>query len=79
MGAGIIGQHLLRLLRALGSKARVVVVARYRFQEELALAGGANVVMSNPSRTLLGEAVGARFGAHHPRGRQPGGRRRPVL
>jgi threonine dehydrogenase-like Zn-dependent dehydrogenase len=36
-------------------------VARYRFQEELALAGGANVIMSNPSRTLLGDAVGARL------------------
>jgi erythritol/L-threitol dehydrogenase len=61
LGAGIIGQHLLRLLRALGSKARLVMVARYRFQEELALAGGADVVMANPSRTLLGEAVGARL------------------
>jgi threonine dehydrogenase-like Zn-dependent dehydrogenase len=61
MGAGIIGQHLIRLLRALGSEARVVAVARYRFQEELALEGGADVVMSNPSRTLLGEAVGARL------------------
>ena len=58
-GAGIIGQHLLRLLRALGSKARVVMVARYRFQEELALEGGADVVMSSPSRALLGAAVGA--------------------
>jgi erythritol/L-threitol dehydrogenase len=58
-GAGIIGQHLLRLLRALGSKARVVMVARYRFQEELALEGGADVIMSHPSRALLGEAVGA--------------------
>ena len=60
-GAGIIGQHLIRLLRALGSTARVVMVARYRFQEELAIEGGANVVMSNPSRTLLGDAVGARL------------------
>jgi threonine dehydrogenase-like Zn-dependent dehydrogenase len=60
-GAGIIGQHLIRLLRALGSAARVVMVARYRFQEELALEGGADVVMSNPSRTLLGETVGARL------------------
>jgi threonine dehydrogenase-like Zn-dependent dehydrogenase len=60
-GAGIIGQHLIRLLRALGSQTRVVAVARYRFQEELALEGGANVVMSSPSRTLLGEAVGARW------------------
>jgi erythritol/L-threitol dehydrogenase len=58
-GAGIIGQHLLRGLRALGSKARVVMVARYRFQEELAIEGGADVIMSSPSRTLLGEAVGA--------------------
>ena len=58
-GAGIIGQHLLRLLRALGSKARVVMVARYRFQEELALEGDADVILSNPSRALLGEAVGA--------------------
>jgi erythritol/L-threitol dehydrogenase len=61
MGAGIIGQHLLRLLRALGSQARVVMVARYRFQAELALEGGADVIMSHPSRTLLGEAVGARL------------------
>ena len=60
-GAGIIGQHLLRLLRALGSAARVVAVARYHFQEELAIEGGADVVMSSPSRTLLGEAVGARL------------------
>lgn len=61
LGAGIIGQHLIRLLRALGSKARVVMVARYPFQEELALAGGADVVMSHPSRALLGDAVGARL------------------
>jgi threonine dehydrogenase-like Zn-dependent dehydrogenase len=60
-GAGIIGQHLLRGLRALGSKARVVMVARYRFQEELAIEGGADVIMSSPSRTLLGEAVGAKL------------------
>jgi threonine dehydrogenase-like Zn-dependent dehydrogenase len=61
LGAGIIGQHLIRLLRALGSEARVVAVARYRFQEELALEGGADLVMSNPSRALLGEAVGAQL------------------
>jgi threonine dehydrogenase-like Zn-dependent dehydrogenase len=60
-GAGIIGQHLIRLLRALGSQARVVAVARYRFQEELALEGGADVIMSSPSRGLLGGAVGARL------------------
>jgi threonine dehydrogenase-like Zn-dependent dehydrogenase len=60
-GAGIIGQHLVRLLRALDSGARVTMVARYPFQAELARAGGADVVMSNPGRTQLGEAVGARL------------------
>ena len=60
-GAGIIGQHLIRLLRALGSAARVVMVARYRFQEELAIAGGRRYRHVHPSRALLGEAVGARL------------------
>jgi threonine dehydrogenase-like Zn-dependent dehydrogenase len=60
-GAGIIGQQLLRALRALGSAARVVMVARHPFQGELARAGGAEVVLLAPSRRELGEAVGARF------------------
>jgi threonine dehydrogenase-like Zn-dependent dehydrogenase len=60
-GAGIIGQHLIRLLRALGSAARLVAVARYPFQAELAREGGADVVLSHPSRVELGEAVGARL------------------
>ncbi len=58
-GAGIIGQHVLRLLRALGSAARVVMVSRYPFQAELARAGGAEVILSNPGRAALGDAVGA--------------------
>jgi threonine dehydrogenase-like Zn-dependent dehydrogenase len=60
-GAGIIGQHLIRLFRALGSTARLVAVARYSFQKDLARQGGADVVLSNPSRTELGEAVEARL------------------
>jgi threonine dehydrogenase-like Zn-dependent dehydrogenase len=60
-GAGIIGQHLIRLLRALGSGARIIAVARYPFQAELSREGGADVVLSNPSRAELGEAVGARL------------------
>ncbi len=35
-GAGIIGQHLVRIIRAPGSKARVIITARYPFQEDLA-------------------------------------------
>ncbi len=60
-GAGIIGQHLVRLLRALGSKARVIMVARYPFQEDLARAGGADLVLRSPDRAELGRAVGARL------------------
>jgi threonine dehydrogenase-like Zn-dependent dehydrogenase len=60
-GAGIIGQHLIRLLRILQSSARVVAVARYPFQEELAREGGADLVLTGPSRARLGEAVGARL------------------
>ncbi len=60
-GAGIIAQHVLRALRALGSKARRVAVARHGFQADLARAGGADEVLLRPSRRELGEAVGARF------------------
>jgi threonine dehydrogenase-like Zn-dependent dehydrogenase len=59
-GAGIIGQHLIRLFSALETRARVVAVARYPFQEDLALAGGAETVLMEPSREELGAAVGAR-------------------
>jgi erythritol/L-threitol dehydrogenase len=60
-GAGIIGQHVVRALRGLGCGARLVVVARYPFQERLATAGGADLVLMSPSRRDLGEALGARF------------------
>ncbi|MHB9073561.1 MAG: zinc-dependent alcohol dehydrogenase [Desulfobaccales bacterium] len=60
-GAGIIAQHLVRLLRALGSAARIIAVARHPSQAELAREGGADVVLSSPSRSELGEAVGARL------------------
>ena len=60
-GAGIVAQHLIRALRIFGSGARLVVVARHDFQERLALAGGADQVLRNPSRRELGAAVGADF------------------
>jgi threonine dehydrogenase-like Zn-dependent dehydrogenase len=60
-GAGIIGQHLVRGLRALGCGARLVMVARYPFQERLAVEGGADLVLLKPSRRQLGEALGCRF------------------
>ena len=60
-GAGIVGQHAIRILRALGSRARLVAVARYPFQQELALNGGADLVLKSPNRGELGEAVDAKF------------------
>jgi threonine dehydrogenase-like Zn-dependent dehydrogenase len=60
-GAGIIGQHAIRLLRHLNCKARIIAVVRHHFQEVLAQAGGADVVLVKPSRRELGEAVQARW------------------
>ncbi|GAB7080029.1 zinc-dependent alcohol dehydrogenase [Megalodesulfovibrio paquesii] len=61
LGMGIIGQCLLRSLRALGSRARLVVVARRGFQRDLALAGGADQVLMGPNLSALGAALGARL------------------
>jgi threonine dehydrogenase-like Zn-dependent dehydrogenase len=60
-GAGIIGQHIIRLLRTLGSQARLVVVSRYPFQQELAWTGGADAVLLEPTRAELAEAAGGRL------------------
>ncbi len=60
-GAGILGQHIVRILRALGSTARIIMIARYPFQRDLALAGGADSVLMSPKRAELGEAVGAKL------------------
>jgi threonine dehydrogenase-like Zn-dependent dehydrogenase len=60
-GAGIIGQHTIRVLRHLNCRAKIIAVARYPLQEALAQAGGADVVLVRPSRRELGEALGARF------------------
>lgn len=60
-GAGILGQHLIRILRTLGSGARLVAVARHPFQGDLARRGGADAVLMSPGRAALGEAVGARM------------------
>ena len=54
-GAGIIGQHTIRLLRHLNCQAKIIAVVRYPFQQTLAQAGGADVVLVKPSRRELGE------------------------
>lgn len=60
-GLGSVGQHILRCLRILGSRARLLAVARHSYQGELALAGGADIVLLNPGRAELGRAAGARL------------------
>ena len=60
-GAGVIGQHVIRSLRALGFEGKLVAVARHGFQRDLALAGGADEVLMSPGRETLGAAVGAEF------------------
>jgi threonine dehydrogenase-like Zn-dependent dehydrogenase len=60
-GAGIVGQHVLRCLRGLGSRSRILVAARHPVQVALATAGGADAVIGARSRRELAEAIGARF------------------
>lgn len=45
VGAGIIGLMCVAVLRAMGSKCSITVIARYRFQEELAKKYGADHVI----------------------------------
>jgi threonine dehydrogenase-like Zn-dependent dehydrogenase len=60
-GAGIIGQHLIRLFSALETGVQVIAVARDPFQEDLARAGGAETVLMEPTREEMAAAVGARL------------------
>lgn len=61
IGAGILGQHVVRGLRALGSRARMLVSARHPVQVELARAGGADGIVTARDRAGLAEALGARY------------------
>ena len=73
-GAGIIGQHAIRLLRHLNCQAKIIAVVRYPFQQTLAQAGGADVVLVKPSRREIGRSGPGPVAAHHPGGREFRGR-----
>jgi threonine dehydrogenase-like Zn-dependent dehydrogenase len=45
VGAGIVGVGLISAIRAVGSRARILVLARHGFQRDLCLARGAEVVI----------------------------------
>ncbi|MHC1712765.1 MAG: zinc-binding dehydrogenase [Solidesulfovibrio sp.] len=61
IGAGILGQHVIRSLRALGSTARLLVTARHPVQIELATAGGADAIVRAKNRRELAAAIDARY------------------
>lgn len=61
IGLGILGQHAVRLLRALGFDGRIVALARHPFQADLAAEGGADLVLRSSGRAELAQAVGGRF------------------
>lgn len=46
IGAGVIGLLVIAALRAVGSKAKVIALARYPFQQQMAKKYGADVVIS---------------------------------
>ena len=57
LGAGTIGLCTLAALRALGSQARLLIVARYPFQAEAAQRLGASQVILNRSKTDVYDQV----------------------
>lgn len=61
IGAGIVGQQVVRALRGCGSKSRILTAARHPVQAALAKAGGADAVVSTRTRRELATAVGGRY------------------
>lgn len=57
IGAGIIGLMTVRAIRGLGSKCRIIVLARYPFQAEAAKRLGANEVISEIQTDQLYQRV----------------------
>ncbi|MFX1578249.1 MAG: zinc-binding dehydrogenase [Promethearchaeota archaeon] len=53
VGAGIIGLMVVRVIRARGSKCRIITLARYPFQEEAAMKLGADEVISEREKEVL--------------------------
>jgi len=64
IGAGIIGLMIIRAIRGLGSRCRLIVSARYPFQEEAARRLGADEVISDSNRDSLYQKVADLTGGH---------------
>jgi threonine dehydrogenase-like Zn-dependent dehydrogenase len=57
VGAGIIGLMIVSAIRGLGSKCRIIVLARYPFQEKAARTLGADEVISERNKDALYQKV----------------------
>jgi threonine dehydrogenase-like Zn-dependent dehydrogenase len=57
IGAGIIGLMIIKAIRGLGSKCRIIALARYAFQGEVAKRFGADEIVSESNNDLLYQKV----------------------
>jgi threonine dehydrogenase-like Zn-dependent dehydrogenase len=64
VGAGIIGLMIVRAIRGVGSKCKIIVLARYPFQVEAAKKLGADVVISERDKDTLYQKVADSTGGH---------------
>jgi L-iditol 2-dehydrogenase len=64
VGAGIIGLMIVRAIRGLGSKCKIIVLARYSFQEAAAKQLGADEVISERKTDVLYQKVADSTGGY---------------
>jgi len=64
VGAGIIGLMVVRAIRALGSKCRIITLARYPFQEAAAMKLGADEVISEREKEAFYQKVAESTNGH---------------
>jgi len=64
LGAGIIGLMVVRAIKALGSKCKIIVIARYPFQVTAATKLGADEVISEKERDALYQRVAESTNGH---------------
>ena len=64
IGAGIIGLMIVRAIRGLGSKCKIIVLARYPFQESIARQLGADKVISERDTDTLYQNIADTTNGH---------------
>ncbi|MFW9814855.1 MAG: zinc-binding dehydrogenase [Candidatus Thorarchaeota archaeon] len=64
IGAGIIGLMVVKAIRGLGSKCKIIVVAKYPFQEKAAKQLGADMIIIEKDTDVLYQRVAESTGGH---------------